>query len=1032
MECHLCGKRFKGRLQFSDHINIHLGIRPFRCNKCNKCYNNRGAYHNHMRIHGDERLYVCPLCKSDFLWEASLKWHLNVHKKKGEITAQMVRQMYERTINVVRLKKKQLKFAAQQKKENHISYPKKQKNLPNHLPYNCYKQQGTINKYDYGEKNRINYELLRRNAIRNSHDYENTENDKYWMDKANAMHTNTEECFSQLENGSTNSKYILHILYHLKQMTYLNFWYISLHSLILEQINSNAANYYRLNPIQEGTNYLYQNHYAHPFITTKEHDQSNTAAPANKSLYNATTEQFNYEGENFLSINGTDNQERYLKPGGHYSIQQFDENDCFFESTNQNECSELPAKVNRHISSLVGKDSEEKDLLGLAMEVLYETVPRETNCEEKENFPIVDNANNIKCSEKDWGNHIIQQSVETNCRFERYALFFILFYKISQKNENMDITNQNGFNAEIQRCHNTSLINKQENKGWITSAMEVLYGIKPEDYKVNTNFANTATIDNDESIHEISEYYKTPKQETENHFQNFHEQPNGSLYLNEEFQTEYSPNFLRIYENNMTKEFHQIPPNMTTEQQFIPQQLFHNTFAEQYNLQNANAPCSITNHTLNANYGYYQQNSPQGTFNQQFIPQPEEIIIILGYPYHQNNLQAVYANETVYPLSNYAQPQISDGSTEKDIEATNYQKRNGGTGIHDEENHEMENAVFHYQGFEGNDDVSTYGNVQTKLLETEQKHIHQSNSTLDQVNARDETLEQNSASAKCDTILDNADFQSCMKQWMAGKGINYKILRTLNIDGLQNKNGTTTKQQNDYLPRKRKRLSLNNDIENTQQYVERFYEQPNGSLHTNEIYENNMANYIQEISPNTSSQQQFIPEQPFHYTFDELNNFQNVNTLGTINDHAYYANYGYYQQNLPQETFNQQFIPQSEGNPYHENNLQAVYANETVDPLSNYWQLQISSPQGTFNEQFIPQPEGNPYHENNLQAVYANETVDPLSNYWQLQISSPQGTFNEQFIPQPEGNPNHQNNLQNEDVIDSIPNDVHCLLRYVE
>ncbi|KRZ73085.1 hypothetical protein T10_6440, partial [Trichinella papuae] len=237
-----------------------------------------------------------------------------------------------------------------------------------------------------------------------------------------------------------------------------------------------------------------------------------------------------------------------------------------------------------------------------------------------------------------------------------------------------------------------------------------------------------------------------------------------------------------------------------------------------------------------------------------------------------------------------------DGSSEKDIKATNYQKRNGGTGIHDEENHEMENAVFHHQGFEGNDDVSTYGNVQTKLLKTEQKHIHQSNSTLYQVNARDETLEQNSARAKCDTILDNADFQYCMKQWMAGKGINYKILRTLNIDGLQNKNGTTTKQQNDYLPRKRKRLSLNNDIENTQQYVERFYEQPNGSLHTNEIYENNMKNYIQQISPNTSSQQQFIPEQPFHYTFEELNNLQNANALGNITDYAFNANYGYYQQ----------------------------------------------------------------------------------------------------------------------------------------
>ncbi|KAL1235853.1 Piezo-type mechanosensitive ion channel component [Trichinella pseudospiralis] len=493
---------------------------------------------------------------------------------------------------------------------------------PNFPPYNCYKQQCTINKYDYGEKNPTNCELPRRNAIKNSYDYENTENDKYWMDEANAIHTNTEECFSQLANGSTNTK-----------------------------LNPKR-------PFQEGTNYLYQNYY---------HEQNNIAAPANKSLYNDTTEQFNYEGKNFLSIDGTDNQERYLKPGGNYSIHQFDEKDCFFESINQNEC---PAKANRQVSSLVDKESEEKDLLALAMEILYETVPRETKCEEKENFPTMDNANNIKCSEKDWGNNIIQQSVETNCPFE-----------------------------------------------------------------------------------------------------SFHEQPSGSLHLNEEFQTEYSPNFDRIYDNSMTKKFHQIPPNMTTQQHLHsqhPQQLFHDTFAKQYNLQNTNAPCSTTDHAYNTNYGYYQQNLQQGAFNQQFIPQPE------GNPYYENNLQAVYANKTVDPLSNYWQPQISS----------------------------------------------------------------------------------------------------------------------------------------------------------------------------------------------------------------------------------------------PQGTFSQQFIPQPEGNPYYENNLQAVYANKTVDPLPNYWQHQISAPQGTFSQQFIPQQERNPYYENNLQAVYGNKTVDPLSNYWQHQISSPQGTFNQQFIPQPEGNPYYVNNLQ--------------------
>ncbi|KAL1245827.1 Zinc finger protein [Trichinella spiralis] len=652
MECPFCGKKFKGRVQFSDHINIHFGIRPFQCSKCNKCYNNRGAYHNHMRIHSNERLYICMLCKADFLWEASLKWHLNVHKKKGEITAGMASQLYERTVNVVRFKKKQLKLAAQAEKENYIPNPIMEKNLPDLLPYNCGKQQGTVNMYDKGAKDRINCQLPGISAFRKNYNYENTKNYKYWMNEANAFYTNTEECFSQLANGSANTK-------------------------------QNPKR-----PFQNGTNYMYQNHYSHPFIITKEYDQSNTAAPANKSFYGATTGQFSYEGKNFFK---TYNQGAcIMKPCKYYSIQQCDEYDCYLKSTNPNESSELPAnQSNRHISSLVGKEKEEKDLLALAMEVLYETEPRETNGEEKENFPTVANGNNIKSSGKDWRNHIIQQSAQTNCSFERnshqqlYRTSIPVNSHIPQytydsvskeehvhqysteneahqdrainnyieiKKENMDITYQNSFNAENQKYHNTSLSNKQEDKRWLASSIEVLYDIRPEDYEVNTNTVKTATIANSESIQKISEYYTTPKQETANHFQNFYEQPNGSLYLNDEFQTVYSPNFHGIYENNTTKNFHQISPNMTTEQQFIPEQPFHYTFGEQYNLQNANAHGNINDHAFNANYAYYQ---PHETFDQQFIPQPE------GNPYYQNNQQAVYANETFHPLWNIVQPQIS-------------------------------------------------------------------------------------------------------------------------------------------------------------------------------------------------------------------------------------------------------------------------------------------------------------------------------------------------------------------------------------
>ncbi|KRZ25954.1 hypothetical protein T4B_4658 [Trichinella pseudospiralis] len=46
--------------------------------------------------------------------------------------------------------------------------------------------------------------------------------------------------------------------------------------------------------------------------------------------------------------------------------------------------------------------------------------------------------------------------------------------------------------------------------------------------------------------------------------------------------------------------------------------------------------------------------------------------------------------------------------------------------------------------------------------------------------------------------------------------------------------------------------------------------------------------------------------------------------------------------------------------------------------------------------------------------------------------SSPQETFNQQFIPQLEGNLYYENNLQNEDIIDSIPNNVQCLISNYE
>ncbi|OUC44868.1 hypothetical protein D917_02141, partial [Trichinella nativa] len=51
-----------------------------------------------------------------------------------------------------------------------------------------------------------------------------------------------------------------------------------------------------------------------------------------------------------------------------------------------------------------------------------------------------------------------------------------------------------------------------------------------------------------------------------------------------------------------------------------------------------------------------------------------------------------------------------------------------------------------------------------------------------------------------------------------------------------------------------------------------------------------MENNIHKIPPNTSSQQQFIPEQPFCYTFGEQYNLQNANAHGIINENTNHQN----------------------------------------------------------------------------------------------------------------------------------------------
>ena len=55
--CQICKKGFVHKLAFSDHMNIHLGLRPYNCEFCNATFNNHSNKRMHERTthHGYKR-----------------------------------------------------------------------------------------------------------------------------------------------------------------------------------------------------------------------------------------------------------------------------------------------------------------------------------------------------------------------------------------------------------------------------------------------------------------------------------------------------------------------------------------------------------------------------------------------------------------------------------------------------------------------------------------------------------------------------------------------------------------------------------------------------------------------------------------------------------------------------------------------------------------------------------------------------------------------------------------------------------------
>ncbi|CAH1993701.1 unnamed protein product [Acanthoscelides obtectus] len=80
--CHICNIVCQNISKLRDHINKHLGLKPFKCDQCDKCFISKHHVKLHKRCHSTEKIFKCTKCEKAFKNQMSLRSHLVVHYEK--------------------------------------------------------------------------------------------------------------------------------------------------------------------------------------------------------------------------------------------------------------------------------------------------------------------------------------------------------------------------------------------------------------------------------------------------------------------------------------------------------------------------------------------------------------------------------------------------------------------------------------------------------------------------------------------------------------------------------------------------------------------------------------------------------------------------------------------------------------------------------------------------------------------------------------------------------------------------------------
>jgi uncharacterized C2H2 Zn-finger protein len=77
--CKFCNKQYKRLNKCENHIQIHLGVKPYVCQICKRGYHKRRTLNQHYSFHLGENLYQCKKCDKSYRYRKNFKSHAESH-----------------------------------------------------------------------------------------------------------------------------------------------------------------------------------------------------------------------------------------------------------------------------------------------------------------------------------------------------------------------------------------------------------------------------------------------------------------------------------------------------------------------------------------------------------------------------------------------------------------------------------------------------------------------------------------------------------------------------------------------------------------------------------------------------------------------------------------------------------------------------------------------------------------------------------------------------------------------------------------